>query len=133
MGVQAEGLIDAAVENPFQDEVQRPQFGQHIPPDGGRCAVPEDLCHALLGHLLDQYREELRSIGDDADVEGVSLVTCAAVCDSMQRDAENVARHRYSTKVKVAGTRLRGTRHEAELSRGVIVVRTPPPPAGPQV
>src|SRR5689334_11148102 len=39
--VQAEGLVDAAVEHPLQDEIHRVQPGQNVPPHGGGRAVAE--------------------------------------------------------------------------------------------
>src|SRR5262249_52478270 len=77
--------------------------------------------------------EDFRAVGDHADVERIALVPGAAVGEAVQRDTVDVAGHHSSTKRNVAGTRSRGTRHEAEWSRGVTAVRIPPPPAGPQV
>src|SRR5262245_13437031 len=131
--IQAKGLVDAAVEYALQHEVQRVELRQHVPPHGGGGAVAEHKGDAVLGHLSEQQGEELGAVGDHADVERVALVPGAPVGEAVQRNADDVACHHSSTKRNVAGTRARGTRHDAECSRGVRAVRTPPPPAGPQV
>src|SRR5262245_43556610 len=131
--VQPEGFVHAAVEHALQHEVQRVELRQHVTPDGGWGAVAERLGDAGLGHLLDQERESLGAVGDHTDVEGVPLVPGPAVGEAVQRNADDVACHHSSTKRNVAGTRSRGTRHEAEWSRWLVAGRTPPPPAGPQV
>src|SRR5205823_13205088 len=99
--------------------------------DGRRGTVAEDFANALFGHLIDQQRKEFWPVGDDADVGGVALITGAAVGHPVQRDLADVLVHCHSRMENLAGTSSRGTRHDTELRRGVIAVRTPPPPAGP--
>ena len=98
-----------------------------------RRAIAEQVGDPGLGHLLDEQREDFGPIGDHADVGGIPLVPGAAVGEAVERDAGEIARHHSSTNANEARTWPRGTRHEAEFIRGVIAVRTPPPPPGPQV
>src|SRR5262249_35172826 len=86
--IQAEGLVDAAVEPPLQHEVHRVQPGHHVPPYCGWRAVAEQLCDAVLGHLSEQQGENLGAVGDHADVERVALVPSAAVGEAVQRQAD---------------------------------------------
>src|SRR3954454_20349708 len=85
VGIQTKGFINASVEHALQDEIQRAQFGQHVAPHGGWSAIAESLCHALLGHLLDQQGEKLRSVRYHTDINGVALVASATMGDAVQR------------------------------------------------
>src|SRR5262249_33726107 len=96
-------------------------------------AVAEHKGDAGLGHLLDQEREDLGAVGDHTDVERVPLVPGPAVGEAVQLNADRVAGPHPSPKRDVARPRSAGTRHQAERRRWVRAVRTPPPPAGPQV
>src|SRR5262245_48735675 len=112
--VQPEGFVHATVEYALQHEVHRVELRQHVTSDGGWGAVAEHLGDAGFGHLLDQELEDLGTVGDHTDVEGVPLIPCTAGGEAGQRHADEVAGHHSSTKRNVAVTRSRGTRHEAE-------------------
>ena len=90
----------------------------------------EGLRHRLLRDLGDEHVPELGAVGDDADVGAVALVAGAAVGELAQR--YGAGGHQLTHSI-LGVTASRGTKQDAVESRGRIPVRTPPPPAGPQV
>src|SRR5829696_2794422 len=73
---------------------------------------------------------ERRVTTDQRNIEPVALVAAAGVGDPVKRDLDCCA-HAAPTKLTVGATRSRSTRHDALARRGVMVRRTPAPPAGP--
>src|SRR6187399_1954721 len=131
VAVEVQRVVDAAIEDIVEDEVHRLQVRQQVTRDATGPAMRELRRDARLGHLLDEQGPEGWMPCDHADVGTVALVARAAVGGAVERHGARA--YAASIITNRAGTSPRGTKHDRVERRWRSPVRTPPPPAGPQV
>ena len=84
MGIQIQRFVHPAFQSILNHEIDSPNFGQDKASDQGRITRPEQNLDPFNGDLFEEQREQLRTIGNNADVGSVSFVTSAAVREAME-------------------------------------------------
>src|SRR5690606_6830544 len=83
VAVEVERIVDAALQDVIDDEVERPQARQLVALHAARPPVPEERGDAFDGDLLADQREVGLVVGDHAHVQAVALVAGAAMRDAV--------------------------------------------------
>ena len=132
--VEPEARVDATFKRVVDHEIERGETRQRVARNVRRAAMGEQRSHARFRYLIEQHRPRVRMIGDDADVEAVAFVAGASMSDPVQgKRRRSSRRHAFaSQKLNRARVRSRGITYERVRIRAWTLVRTPPPPAGPQ-
>src|SRR5690606_32094432 len=84
VAVEVERIVDPALEDIVDHEVQGPQPRQFVALDMARLPLREELRHAFYGDLFADQRVEGLVVGDHADIEAEALVAGAPVRDLVQ-------------------------------------------------